>query len=48
MQTALTKIIGSINWEDTGLKKEDDIKDYLSENFLNPIYEVFCDKHIVS
>ena len=39
MQTALTKIIGSINWEDTGLKKEDDIKDYLSENFLNPIYE---------
>ena len=39
MQTALTKIIGSINWEDTGLKKEDEIKDYLSENFLNPIYE---------
>lgn len=39
MQAALTKIVGSINWEETGLTKEDDIKEYLSENFLNPIYE---------
>lgn len=38
MQTLTTKLIGNVDYSELGISTDDDIKDYIQDNILTPIY----------